>query len=54
MKIGQHQCDITNTLDKGKCPYTLVLTKTTGSFDRALKRFRADQKLLEQLPAIPD
>lgn len=53
MKIEQHQCDVTHTLERTKSPYTLVLTKTTGSFDRALKRFRADQKLLRELPTIP-
>ena len=52
MKIDQHQCDVTHTLKKGKSPYTLVLTKTTGSFDRALKRFHADQKLLEKLTPL--
>jgi len=54
MKINQHQCDVTHTLEKGKSPYTLVLTKTTGSFDRGLKRFCNDQKLLEELPTIPE
>ncbi len=54
LKIDQHQCDVTHVLEKGKSPYTLVLTKTTGSFDRALKRFHADQKLLEELLTIPD
>jgi hypothetical protein len=50
MKINDHRCDVTHTLEKGRSPYTLVLTKTSGSFNRALKRFHANQKLLEELP----
>ena len=34
-------------------PYSLVLTKTTGSFDRAVKRFETDLKLLGELPPSP-
>ncbi len=51
-KLNQHQCDVTHTLERTKSPYTLVLTKTTGSFDRALKRFHADQRQLAELPTI--
>jgi hypothetical protein len=29
-----------------------VLTKTTGSFDRAVKRFEADCRLLSALPRV--
>jgi len=53
MKIDQHQCDVTHALERTKSPFTLVLTKTTGSFDRTLNRFHADQKLLRALPTIP-
>jgi hypothetical protein len=28
----------------------LVLTKTSGSFERAVKRFEADRRLLNALP----
>lgn len=48
--IRQHRCDVTDTLERKGSPHTLVLTKTTGSFDRAVKRFKTDQKLLAQLP----
>ena len=34
----------------GRVHFTLVLTKTTGSFDRAKKRFEADRRLLKALP----
>jgi hypothetical protein len=48
--IGRHQCDVKHTLARTGSPYSLVLTKTRGSFDRAVKRFEADRKLLEALP----
>ena len=49
--IDRHQCDVKHTLERKGSPYSLVLTKTTGSFDRALKRFEADCRLLSaQLP----
>ena len=44
--IDRHQCDVKHTLERKGSPYSLVLTKTTGSFDRALKRFEADCRLL--------
>ena len=50
--IARHRCDVTNTLERKGSPYSLVLTKTSGSFDRAVKRFATDQKLLEQLPVL--
>lgn len=50
--INRHQCDVTHTLDRTRSPYTLVLTKTNGTFDRTLKRFRTNKKLLEELPKI--
>jgi hypothetical protein len=36
--------------EKKGSPYSLVLTKTTGSFERAVKRFKADRRLLSELP----
>lgn len=48
--INRHQCDVTHTLDRKKSPYALVLTKTTGSYERAVKRYEADRKLLSALP----
>lgn len=49
--IDQHRCDVIHALEKSGRPFSLVLTKTTGSFDRALKRFELDCRLLSQLPA---
>ncbi|REJ76643.1 MAG: 2OG-Fe(II) oxygenase [Planctomycetota bacterium] len=48
--IVRHQCDVKHTLQRKGSPYSLVLTKTTGSFDRAVKRFEADHRLLKTLP----
>lgn len=48
--IERHQCDVTDALERKGSPYSQLLTKTTGSFDRALKRFEADCRLLSELP----
>jgi len=48
--IERHQCDVNYALERKGSPYSLVLTKTTGSFDRALKRFETDCRLLNALP----
>jgi hypothetical protein len=50
--IDQHQSDVKYTLERKGSPYSLVLTKTTGSFERAVKRFEADRRLLSALPPI--
>lgn len=48
--IGRHRCDVKHALERKGSPYSLVLTKTTGSFDRAVKRFEEDRRLLSELP----
>ena len=48
--IDRHQCDVKHALERKGSPYSLVLTKTTGSFERAVKRFEADRRLLSELP----
>ena len=50
--IGRHQCDVKHALERKGSPYSLVLTKTTGSFDRAVKRFEEDRRLLSALPSV--
>jgi hypothetical protein len=50
--IGRHQCDVKHALERKGSPYSLVLTKTTGSFDRAMKRFEADRRLLKAMPRL--
>jgi len=52
-KIGRHQCDIRHSLERKGSPYSLVLTKTTGSYERAVKRFEDDCRLLSELPSVP-
>ena len=52
--IGRHQCDVNHALERSGSPYSLVLTKTTGSFKRAAKRFEADCRLLEALDEVSD
>lgn len=49
--IDRHQCDATHALERKGTPYSLVLRKTTGSFDRAVKQFHVDCQLLRELPA---
>ncbi len=50
--IGRHDCDVQHALERKGSPYSLVLTKTTGSFDRATKRFEADRRLLKILDEV--
>lgn len=50
--IGRHRCDVKHALERKGSPYSLVLTKTTGSFDRAVKRFEEDRRLLIALPSV--
>jgi hypothetical protein len=48
--INQHQCDVQHAVERTGSPFSLVLTKTRGSFERAVKRFEADRRLLSALP----
>lgn len=50
--IGRHQCDVTHALERKGGPHSLVLTKTTGSVERATKRFEADRRLLKVLDEV--
>lgn len=52
--INKHQCDVKSALERKGSPYSLVLTKTTGSFQRALKAFATNRRLLSELPASSD
>jgi len=52
-RIGRHRCDVKHALERKGSPYSLVLTKTTGSFERAVKRFEDDCRLLSELPSVP-
>ncbi len=48
--ITRHQCDVKHVLERKGSPFSLVLTKTTGSYERTVKRFDANRKLLDALP----
>jgi hypothetical protein len=50
--IGRHACDVKHALERRGSPYSLVLTKTTGSFERATERFEEDGRLLEILDEV--
>jgi hypothetical protein len=50
--ISGHACDVKHALERQGSPYSLVLTKTTGSFERATKRFEADCRLLKILDEV--
>ncbi|HKM53594.1 MAG TPA: hypothetical protein VJY33_09285, partial [Isosphaeraceae bacterium] len=41
------------TVERKGSPYSLVLTKTNGSFERSVQRFEANRKLLSSLPPSP-
>ena len=51
-KIDEHQCDVNHALDRHGSPYSLKLTKTRGSFQRAVERFEANCRLLSALPVL--
>ena len=48
--IDRHKCDVKHALERKGSPFSLVLTKTSGSFKRAAKRFEANRRLLIALP----
>jgi 2OG-Fe(II) oxygenase superfamily len=50
--IRRHQCDVNHTLERKGSPYSLVLTKNKGSFERAVKRYEADRRHLKTLPVV--
>ncbi len=49
-QINRHHCDVKHTLDRTRSPFSLVLTKTTGSYERAVKQYELNVKLLSSLP----
>lgn len=56
-EISRAQCDVKTRLDRQGRPYSLVLTKTSTSYERAVERFEADRALLKRLqdlaPSLP-
>lgn len=49
-EIDRQRFDVTHKLEKLRSPFSLVLTKTQGSFNRTLRRYQLDRELLEALP----
>lgn len=52
--IGRHDCDVKHALERKRSPFSLVLTKTTGSFERTTKRFEANCRLLKILDEVSE
>ena len=50
--VNTHQCDVTHHLEKTGNRYQLVFTKTLGSYERAMKQYTDDLKLLAELEAL--
>jgi hypothetical protein len=50
--IDRHACDVKHTLECKGSPYSLVLSKTSGSYERTLKRFEANCRLLKVLDEV--
>ncbi len=48
--IRSKKLDVTTGIEKTSSPHKLVLTKTTASYQRALAKYRDDNKLLASLP----
>jgi hypothetical protein len=50
--IGRQACDVKHALERRGSPYSLVLTKTTGSFERATQQYEANRRLLKVLVEV--
>ena len=51
-QIERHGCDCTHDTERKGSPHTLVCKKTQTSYERRLKQYHTDQKLLAELEAI--
>jgi len=49
--IREYRCDVSHKLERIGSPHSLVLTKTTGSHEHALKQYATYVKLLKALPS---
>lgn len=49
-QIEHCQFDVTTTLERTRSPFTLVLTKTNGSFGRSVQQYEKNLRLLGELP----
>ena len=51
-QIESHGCDCTHDTEHRGSPHTLVCKKTQTSYERRLKQYHTDQKLLAALEAL--
>jgi hypothetical protein len=51
-QIGRNGFDVKHQLDRTGRPFSLAFTKTTGSYDRAVIRFKKDCRLLSEIQAL--
>jgi predicted 2-oxoglutarate/Fe(II)-dependent dioxygenase YbiX len=51
-QIDKHKCDCTHVTDRKGSPQTLVCTKTRASYERRLKQYEIDNKLMAELQAM--
>jgi len=51
-QIDRHGCDCTHETERKGSPQTLVCTKNQGSYERRLKQYDVDQKLLAELEVL--
>ncbi len=51
-RIDMKRCDVTDVTERSGSPQTLVCTKTQRSYERRIKQFDADTKLLAELEAL--
>ncbi len=51
-QIDKHKCDCSHVTDRKGSPQTLVCTKTQGSYERRLKQYQTDKKLIGEVEAM--
>jgi predicted 2-oxoglutarate/Fe(II)-dependent dioxygenase YbiX len=51
-QIELHRCDCTHDTERRGSPHTLVCKKTQASYERRLRQYHTDRKLLAELEAI--
>jgi hypothetical protein len=51
-EIHKHRSDVTHKLEKRGSPYSLVFTKTNGSFEQRKQRYLANQGLLKTVSGL--
>jgi hypothetical protein len=52
--IRTKRCDLTHVTERRGSPYTLVCTKTTGSYNRKCKRRKRDLQHLSRIQALEE